>query len=135
VPAGGAAGATHKVLLPHFDGGGDLLRQAILQLRERGIGNAVAAAPRGPARRALAARVRAMWPILMGERSRSAGAQSGIGLAVYDPTGRYAEPGREASQQYLPPLLSNCLEHWSGQRKLEVAETILAVLRGSWCTG
>jgi hypothetical protein len=41
----------------------------------------------------------------------------------------------EASQQYLPPLLSNCPENWSGQRKLEVAETILAVLRGSWCTG
>jgi hypothetical protein len=57
------------------------------------------------------------------------------GLAVYDPTGRYAEPGREASQQYLLPLLSNYPEHWSGQRKLEVAETILAVLRGSWCTG
>jgi hypothetical protein len=56
-------------------------------------------------------------------------------LAVYDPTGRYAELGREASQQYLPPLLSNCPENWSGQRKLEVAETILAVLRGSWCTG
>src|SRR5712671_2818733 len=30
-----AAGTTHKVLLYHFDGAEDLLRQAILQLRER----------------------------------------------------------------------------------------------------
>jgi hypothetical protein len=35
VPADGAAGTTHNVLLQHFDGGGGLLRQAILQLRER----------------------------------------------------------------------------------------------------
>src|SRR5260221_4063913 len=47
-----AAGTTHKVLLYHFDGADDLLRQAILQLRERRIGNALAAATRGPAGRA-----------------------------------------------------------------------------------
>ena len=33
-----AAGTTHKVLLYHFDGVDDLLRQAILQLRE-GVGH------------------------------------------------------------------------------------------------
>src|SRR5580700_11561788 len=38
-----AAGTTHKVLLYHFDGADDLLRQAILLLRERRIGNALTA--------------------------------------------------------------------------------------------
>src|SRR5215472_17752856 len=39
-----AAGATHKVLLYHFDGADDLLAQAIFQLRERRIANSLAAA-------------------------------------------------------------------------------------------
>ena len=45
-----AAGTTHKVLLYHFDGADDLLTQAILQLRERRIDNALAvsAARAGP---------------------------------------------------------------------------------------
>src|SRR6266496_175020 len=64
-----AAGTTHKVLLYHFAGADDLLKQAIRQLRERRIGNAVAAM-RGPAGRTLAARVRAVWPVLVGEESR-----------------------------------------------------------------
>lgn len=58
-----AAGTTHKVLLYHFDGADDLLKQAILELRERRIGN-VLAATRVPAHPTLAARVRAVWPIL-----------------------------------------------------------------------
>src|SRR6266566_4167916 len=37
-----AADTTHKVLLYYFDGADDLLRQAILQLRGRRIGNALA---------------------------------------------------------------------------------------------
>ncbi len=41
-----AAGTTHKVLLYYFDGADDLLGQAIFQLRERRIGNALAAAAR-----------------------------------------------------------------------------------------
>src|SRR5580700_9482982 len=32
-----AAGTTHKVLLYHFDGADDLLRQAVVELRERRI--------------------------------------------------------------------------------------------------
>jgi hypothetical protein len=48
---------------------------------------------------------------------------------MYD-SARYAELGRGASQQYLPALLSLCPEHWSDPRKFEVAEMILAVLRG-----
>jgi len=123
-----AAGTTHKVLLYHFAGADDLLRQAILQLRERRIDNALAAAAAvTPGRRTLAARVRAIWPALLGEESRVL--DQAIGLTMYDP-GRHAELGRGASQQYLPSLLSICPEHWSEQRKLGVSEMILAALRG-----
>ena len=73
--------------------------QAILQLRDRRIDNALAAAAAGPARRTLAARVRAVWPALVGEESRVL--DQAIGLTMYDPAA-YAELGRGASQQYLP---------------------------------
>lgn len=129
-----AAGTTHKVLLYHFDGVDDLLGQAILQLRERRIGNALAAATQGPERQTLAARVRAVWPALVGEQSRVL--DQAIGLTMYD-SSRYAELGRGASQQYLPALLSICPQGWSHQRKFEVSEMILAVLRGfiiDWLT-
>ncbi|WP_331770999.1 TetR/AcrR family transcriptional regulator (plasmid) [Embleya sp. NBC_00888] len=121
-----AAGTTHKVLLYHFDGADDLLKQAILQLRDRRIGRSTAAAD-GPTRLSLAEWVRVVWPILVGEEARVL--DQAIGLAMYDPD-RYAELGRGASQQYLPTLLSICPEHWSDRRKLEVAEMVLAVLRG-----
>jgi AcrR family transcriptional regulator len=122
-----AAGTTHKVLLYHFDGADDLLAQAIFQLRERRIDSALGAATRGAAGRTLATRVRAVWPALVGEESRVL--DQAIGLMMYD-SARYAELGRGASQQYLPALLSLCPEHWSDPRKVEVAEMILAVLRG-----
>jgi AcrR family transcriptional regulator len=130
-----AAGTTHKVLLYYFDGADDLLRQAIIQLRERRI-NAVAAAVGGPADRTLAARVRAVGAVLMREEPGLRVLEQAVGLAMYDP-GRYAALGREASQQYLPPLLSICPPGWSDRRKLEVAEMILAVLQGfraDWLT-
>jgi AcrR family transcriptional regulator len=97
------------VLLYHFDGAEDLLAQAIFQLRERRIGNALAAIAAGPEGQTLAQRVRAVWPALLGEES----------------------------QQYLPSLLSICPPQWPDQRKLEVAEMILATLRGfliDWLT-
>ncbi|MEU8508054.1 TetR/AcrR family transcriptional regulator [Streptomyces brevispora] len=122
-----AAGATHKVLLYHFDGADDLLLQAIVQLRERRIGKALAAATEGAVRRSLGDWVRAIWPILVGEEARVL--DQAIGLAMYD-SERYAALGREASQQYLPTLLAVCPEHWSERRKLEVAEMVLATLRG-----
>lgn len=121
-----AAGTTHKVLLYYFDGADDLLGQAIFQLRERRIGNA-SAATGGPARWTLGDWVRAVWPILVGAEARVL--DQAIGLAMYDPD-RYAELGRGASQQYLPSLLSICPVDWSDRRKLEVAEMILAALRG-----
>jgi AcrR family transcriptional regulator len=120
-----AAGTTHKVLLYYFAGADDLLKQAILRLREKRITGGVAAAGTRPT---LAERVRAIWPIL------AAGAESpvldqAIGLSMYDP-GRYADLSRGASRQYLPTLLSLCPDHWSDRRKLEVSEMILGVLRG-----
>ncbi len=124
-----AAGTTHKVLLYHFDGADDLLRQAILVLRERRIANEFAAAAQAPGPHTLAARVRAAWPILLGEAPGRRVLDQALGLAMYDPE-RYADLGRDASRQYLPPLLSICPERWSDQRKLEIAEMILATSRG-----
>ncbi len=65
-----AAGTTHKVLLYYFDGADDLLAQAIFELRQRRIGNALAAIAAGPEGQPLADRVRAVWPALVGEESR-----------------------------------------------------------------
>ncbi|WUJ71754.1 hypothetical protein OG809_00540 [Kribbella soli] len=122
-----AAGTTHKVLLYHFDGAEDLLTQAVLQLRERRITRALAAATDGPGDRSLADRVRSMWPTLIGEESWVL--DQAIGLAMYDAP-RYADLARTASRQYLPTLLSLCPQSWSEQRRQEVAELILATLRG-----
>jgi AcrR family transcriptional regulator len=122
-----AAGATHKVLLYHFDGVDDLLTQAIIELRARRIGNALTVLADRPARRPLSEWVRVVWPVLIGAEARVL--DQAIGLAMYDPD-RYAELGRGASQQYLPTLLAACPEPWSERRKLEVSELILAGLRG-----
>jgi AcrR family transcriptional regulator len=121
-----AAGTTHKVLLYYFDGADELLRQAILALRDRRIAHSLAAI-RDVQPQTLAARVRAVWPALVGEESRVL--DQAIGLMMYDPA-RYAGLGQGASQQYLPSLLSICPPGWSEQRKLEVSEMILAALRG-----
>ena len=124
-----SAGTTHKVLLYYFDGVEDLLKQAVFQLRGRRIDNALTAAQRS-GRQTLADRVRAIWPILMGEETGLRRVlDQAMGLAMYDPE-RYAELGQGATGQYLPSLLSICPEGWSDQRKLEVAEMILATLRG-----
>jgi AcrR family transcriptional regulator len=122
-----AAGTTHKVLLYHFNGAEDLLAQAIFQLRERRIGNALAAIAAGPEGQTLADRVRAVWPAVAGQEARVL--DQAMGLMMYDPE-RYAELGRGASQQYLPTLLSMCPADWPERRKLEVSEMILATLRG-----
>jgi AcrR family transcriptional regulator len=120
-----AAGTTHKVLLYHFDGVEDLLKQAILRLREKRITGGVAAAGTLPT---LAERVRALWPILAASEESPVLDQA-IGLSMYDPV-RYADLSRGASRQYLPTLLALCPAHWPDRRKLEVAEMILGVLRG-----
>ncbi len=124
-----ASGATHKVLLYYFDGADDLLGQAILRLRERRIDNALAPAVQGTDRQSLAAWVRAVWPVLMDDESGLRVIDQAIGLAMYDPQ-RYAHLGREASVPYRPALMSMCPDDWSERRKTEVAEMILAVMRG-----
>src|SRR5580693_5188515 len=121
-----AAGTTHKVLLYHFDGADDLLRQAILELRGRRIANSLAAI-RDVQPQTLAARVRAVWPALVGEESRVL--DQAIGLMMYDQD-RYAGLGEGASQQYMPSLLGICPPDWPEQRKIEVSELVLAALRG-----
>ena len=122
-----AASTTHKVLLYHFDGVEDLLTRAVLRLRERRIGNALAVAAAGPDRRPLGDWVRAVWPVLVGPESWVL--DQAIGLAMYDPA-HYADLAREASKQYMPTLLAACPEDWSDERKSEVAELILGTLRG-----
>jgi len=121
-----AAGTTHKVLLYHFAGPEELLTESVLQLRERRISRSLAAATEGTDR-PLADRVRSMWPVLIGPESWVL--DQAIGLAMYDPA-RYAQLAREASRQYMPTLLASCAEDWPDRRKLEVAELVLATLRG-----
>jgi AcrR family transcriptional regulator len=121
-----AAGTTHKVLLYYFDGADDLLTQAILQLRDRRIDRGLSAANRDPGR-PLSARVRDLWPALVSEEGNVL--DQAIGLSMADP-GRYARLGRGASQHYLPALLALLPDTWPDRRRLEVAELILAALRG-----
>src|SRR5262245_3302659 len=116
-----AAGTTHKVLLYYFDSVDDLLAQAIHQLRQRRADSGLAAATRSD-HKTLAQRVRAVWSALVvGEESRAL--DQAIGLMMYDPQ-RYAELGRDASQEYLPGLLSFLPPEWSERRRQEVAELI-----------
>jgi AcrR family transcriptional regulator len=123
-----AAGTTHKVLLYHFDGVEDLLRQAIVALRQRRIDSGLAAAARQPD--TLSGRVLALWPVLAGADAGQQVLDQAIGLAMYD-SERYASlGGREASKHYLPALLSLCPAGWDERRKLEVSEMVLATLRG-----
>ena len=121
-----AAGTTHKVLLYHFDGAEDLLRQAIAELRGRRIANSLAAI-RDVQPQTLAARVRAVWPALVGEESRVL--DQAIGLMMYDQD-RHAGLGEGATQQYMATLLSICPPDWPERRKIEVSAMILAALRG-----
>ncbi|MFJ7219884.1 TetR/AcrR family transcriptional regulator [Amycolatopsis sp. NPDC098790] len=123
-----SAGTTHKVLLYHFDGAEDLLRQVVFALRERRIGNALTAVASSSS--TLTGRVRAAWESLRDEETQLRRVlDQAMGLAMYDP-GRYAALGRGASGQYLPTLVSFCPAQWPDRRKHEVASMILATLRG-----
>ena len=119
-----AAGTTHKVLLYHFESADDLLVQAVRALRERRIEHGLAAAAAEPT---LAGRVLLIWPALLAEESRVL--DQAIGLMMYD-SQRYAELGRGATDLYLPALLSICPPDWPAERQHEVAQFVLATLRG-----
>lgn len=122
-----AADATHKVLLYHFDGVEDLLTQAVLALRTRRVDRGLASALDGPPGRPLSDRIQGLWPVLTGPES--AVLDQAIGLAMYD-SPNYAQLASTASQQYVPTLLALCPDGWANERKVEVAELILATLQG-----
>ncbi|SDT33362.1 TetR family transcriptional regulator [Microlunatus soli] len=122
-----AAGTTHKVILYHFDGLEDLLAQALTRLRRRRVDNVLAAAIRE--HDTLAERIRRVWPVLADDASGLRVIDQAIGLAMYDPE-RYAHLATDAAAQYLDALLKMCPESWSAARKREVAELILATMRG-----
>jgi DNA-binding transcriptional regulator YbjK len=121
-----AAGTTHKVLLYYFDGADDLLAQAMVKLRERRVTSSLAAAGQAQ-QQTLAGRVRAVWSAVMGAEFGVLG--QSVGLTMYDPE-RYSGLGVRASEQYMSALLSICPADWPEQRKREVSEMIMAVLRG-----
>jgi AcrR family transcriptional regulator len=121
-----AAGTTHKVLLYHFDGLEDLLGQAMQRLRERRISSVLTASASGAT---LAERVRSMWPVLMDDASGLRVIDQAIGLAMYDPE-RYAHLAQDAADAYLDPLFSLCPPQWPATRKREVAEMVMATMRG-----
>ncbi|GAA1964337.1 TetR/AcrR family transcriptional regulator [Catenulispora subtropica] len=124
-----AAGTTHKVLLYHFDGAEDLLREAVELLRERRVESSLAAAFDPGHAQTLAGRVRALWPVLTGTGEGQRALDQALGLAMYDP-GRHAALAVDAADRFLPPLRAMCPPQWSDQRKEEVAELVFAALRG-----
>ena len=122
-----AAGTTHKVLLYHFDGAEDLLRQVVFRLRQRRIDNALAVVTPGVG---LAAFVRTVWPTLVAEEMGLRRVlDQAMGLSMYDPD-RHRDLGREASGQYLPVLMAACPAEWSAERRRGMASMVLATLRG-----
>jgi len=121
-----AAGATHKVLLYYFRDADDLLAQAVAELRGRRIQGGLAAAL-GQSGGSLVDRVRALWPVLIGDED--AALEQAMGLAMLDPR-RYAGLTAGASEEYLRALQDICPAGWPDRRKQEIAAMILAALRG-----
>lgn len=124
-----AAGTTHKVLLYHFDGAEELLREAVEQLRARRVVSSLAAAFDPGHEPSLAERVRALWPVLTGSGEGQRALDQALGLAMYDPD-RHGALALDAAERFLPPLRELCPPHWSDARKDGVAELIFAALRG-----
>jgi DNA-binding transcriptional regulator YbjK len=121
-----AAGTTHKVLLYYFADADDLLAHAVAELRARRIRGGLAAAL-DDGQGSLVERVRALWPVLTG--AEDAALEQAMGLAMYDPS-RYARLAADGSAEYLRALHELCPPGWSEQRKQEVANLVLAAMRG-----
>jgi AcrR family transcriptional regulator len=124
-----AAGTTHKVLLYHFAGAEDLLREAVELLREKRVASSLAAAFAPDHASSLASRVRALWPVLTGNDEGQRALDQALGLAMYDPA-RHAALAVDAADHFLPPLRAMCPPDWTDARKDGVAELIFATLRG-----
>ena len=121
-----AAGATHKVLIYHFDSAEVLLGEAMRRLRERRISGVLPPAVRGAT---LVERVLALWPGLAADDTGLRVIDQAIGLAMYDPD-RYASLAADASDLYIWPLMSLCPPGWDEARRREVAEMVMATMRG-----
>ncbi|MDQ2726684.1 MAG: hypothetical protein M3Y91_02195 [Actinomycetota bacterium] len=104
------------------------MRQALAELRQRRVNTASAAAT-GSADMTLGERVRSVWLTLTDEQAGPRVLDQASGLALYDPI-RYAGLGRDATEQYLPAVRAICPADWSEQRRNEIAELIVATLRG-----
>ena len=124
-----AAGTTHKVLLYHFDGAEDLLREAVERLRERRLASSLAAAYAPDQAPTLAGRIGAVWPVLTGSGEGQRALDQALGLAMYDPD-RHAALAVDAAGHFLPALRAMCPPQWSDRRKDEIAEVVFAALRG-----
>ncbi|MEY9911679.1 AcrR family transcriptional regulator [Catenulispora sp. MAP12-49] len=124
-----AAGTTHKVLLYHFDGVEDLLREAVERLRERRLASSLAAAYAPDQAPTLAGRIGAVWPVLTGSGEGQRALDQALGLAMYDPD-RHAALAVDAAGHFLPALRAMCPPQWSDRRKDEIAEVVFAALRG-----
>ena len=124
-----AAGTNHTVLLYHFDGAEDLLREAVELLRERRVDASLAAAFDSSHAQTLAGRVESLWPVLTGTGEGQRALDQALGLAMYDPE-RHAALAADAADRFLPPLRAMCPPEWSDRRKDEVAELVFAALRG-----
>ena len=124
-----AAGTTHKVLLYHFTGAEQLLREAIELLRERRAASGLAAALDPGHAQSLAERVRAVWPLLIGSGEGQRALDQALGLAMYDPE-RHGTLALDAGDRFLPLLRALCPAEWAHERKQEVAELVFAALRG-----
>ncbi len=124
--AAGVVGTTHKVLLYHFRDAEDLMAQVAVELRGRRIDKGVTAALEQAGPR-LVDRVRALWPVLLG--SEQDALLQAVGLAMYDPE-RYAALVQGSAAAYLEALRNICPAGWAERRKSEVAELVLATMRG-----
>lgn len=121
-----ACGTTHKVLLYHFGSAEQLLAEVVSDLRARRIRAGVGASAN--ARRAtLAARVRPIWAALIGPEADAL--DQAMGLAMTDPD-RYGALAVGAVEEYLPALIALCPDGWTRARKRQVAQLILATMRG-----
>ena len=121
-----AAGTTHKVLLYHFRDVDDVLASVAGELRARRIGKGLTSTL-GEAGPGLVDRVRALWPVLI-DAEQDALLQA-VGLAMYDPE-RYEALVRGSAREYLDALRAICPAGWTEQRRTEVAELVLATMRG-----
>jgi AcrR family transcriptional regulator len=123
-----AAGTSHKVLLYHFSGADQLLREALQELRAARLARTDAQAWADPTA-SLGERVHAAFTTLVEEDAPLRVLDQATGLALYDPA-RYTHLGTDATDQYLPVILELLPTDWSEEHRRALSTLILATLRG-----